>query len=54
METLCLTEVDKSQAICLYCMAVIMISEQTLVTKNGNYFCCWKCVEEYDKILHAY
>lgn len=57
MDTLCITQLNESRdplPTCLYCMTVIMETEKTWVTKNGNHFCCWECVEEHDKKLHSY
>ena len=54
METLCLIQLNESQKVCLYCMAVIFATEKAWETKNGRHFCCWECVEEYDKLQHTY
>lgn len=55
METLCLQKLDDSRkAICLYCMALVLPTESIWMTRNGKSFCCWECVEEYDKLQYTY
>ncbi len=57
METFCHIQVDesgKSETYCNYCMCAIFGFEKAWVSKNGRYFCCWECIEEYEAVQRSY
>lgn len=57
MKIFCYIQLDNSKnsiTYCNYCINPIYCSEDALISKEGKYFCCWDCIEEYDMVQRAY